>query len=546
MGLVGTLLGVVGFGLGLPFGLLLGYFLFIHRAKQEDDDPVVKDPIIRPLHELDSKTLQAMLTEIPSWVKHPDYDRVDWLNRFIFYMWPYLDKAICSTIRSTTKPIFDQYIGKYHIESIDFDYLSLGTLPPTIHGVKVLETHEKELVIEPGVRWAGNCNISVCLKLFSFKVKVQMFDLQMFLAPRITLKPLVPSFPCFANLTVSLMEKPHVDFGLKLFGGDIMAIPNLYGFVQDTIAEQIANLYHWPKVLEIPILDNAIGATKKPVGILHVKVVRALNLLKMDILGKSDPYVKLSLSGERLPAKKTSIKMSNLNPEWNEQFKLIVKDPETQVLQLHVFDWEKVKMHDKLGMQVVPLSLLTPHETKEFTLDLVKNLNPNDPHNKKNRGKIVLELTFGPFKEDSFSSVFDGESKHSSLRIDSRDAPSDGGVLSVTVECAGNVEGKHHNNPYALIFFGGEQKRTKVIRRSREPRWNEEFQFMLEEAPVNEKMHIEVWSKRKGFNLYPKEPLGYVDINLSDVVYNGRINQRYNLINSKNGVIHIELRWSTV
>jgi Ca2+-dependent lipid-binding protein len=84
------------------------------------------------------------------------------------------------------------------------------------------------------------------------------------------------------------------------------------------------------------------GATKKPVGILHVKVIRALNLLKMDLLGKSDPYVKMRLSGEKLPSKKTSVKMSNLNPEWNEHFRFIVKDPDTQVLELHMFDWEKV------------------------------------------------------------------------------------------------------------------------------------------------------------------------------------------------------------
>lgn len=62
----------------------------------------------------------------------------------------------------------------------------------------------------------------------------------------------------------------------------------------------------------------------------------------MDILGKSDPYVKMKLSGERLPAKKTTVKMRNLNPVWNEQFRLIVKDPKCQVLELHVFDWEKV------------------------------------------------------------------------------------------------------------------------------------------------------------------------------------------------------------
>lgn len=83
-------------------------------------------------------------------------------------------------------------------------------------------------------------------------------------------------------------------------------------------------------------------AIKKPVGILHVKVVRAIKLLKMDLLGSSDPYVKLSLSGERLPAKKTSIKKKNLNPEWNENFKLIVKDPQSQVLNINVYDWDKV------------------------------------------------------------------------------------------------------------------------------------------------------------------------------------------------------------
>lgn len=84
------------------------------------------------------------------------------------------------------------------------------------------------------------------------------------------------------------------------------------------------------------------GAMKKPVGILRVKVIRALKLLKKDLLGTSDPYVKLSLSGDGLPAKRTSIKMKNLNPEWNEDFRLTVKDPESQVLQLHVYDWEKV------------------------------------------------------------------------------------------------------------------------------------------------------------------------------------------------------------
>jgi hypothetical protein len=41
------------------------------------------------------------------------------------------------------------------------------------------------------------------------------------------------------------------------------------------------------------------------------------------------------------------------------------------------------------------------------------------------------------------------------------------------------------------------------------------------------------------------ESLGYVDINLSDVVNNKRINEKYSLIDSKNGRIQIELSWRT-
>ncbi|GMY14757.1 synaptotagmin-3-like isoform X2 [Fagus crenata] len=545
MGFLGSLLGIIGFGIGIPVGLLLGFFLFIYVEPGD-----VEDPIIRPIHEFDTNSLLDILPEIPLWVKHPDYDRIDWLNKLLSDMWPYLDKAICGIIRSTAEPLFAEYIGKFKIKSVEFKSLGLGTIPPSIYGIKVHETRENELVFEAAVRWAGNPNITLVLKLLSFRITLQLVDVQIFAAPRIILKPLVPTFPCFASVAVSLMEKPHLDFGLNLLGGDIMAIPGLYQYVQGTIRKQVASLYLWPQIFEIPILDGSVGVMKKPVGILHVKVVRAIKLLKMDLLGTSDPYVKLSLSGDRLPAKKTSIKMKNLNPEWNEDFKLTVKDPQSQVLQLHAYDWEKVGTHDKLGMQVVPLRLLTPHETKEFTLNLVKNTNPNDPHNKKWRGKLVVELTFKPFKEDNeqFSGHLNGYGSRGNIVGKASEDVSlhQAGLLLVLLQGAKDVEGKHHNNPYALVNFGGEEKKTKMIKKTRDPCWNEEFQFVLEEAPLKERIHIEVKSKRTGLGFRRKESLGYVDINLNDVVYNGRINEKYNLINSRNGVLHVEIRWKVI
>ncbi|KAK9913216.1 hypothetical protein M0R45_037039 [Rubus argutus] len=553
-----SLLGILGFGIGILLGLLVGFYYFVYSEPKE-----VEDPVMKPLYELDKSALQDLLPEIPLWVKNPNYHRVDWMNKFISVLWPYLHKEITYVIRSTAEPIFTEYIGKFQITSIEFDRLNVGTLPPVFNGFKVYETNEKELIMEPSIKWAGNPNIVVVIKILSLPIKVQLEDLQIFLAPRITLKPLVPAFPCFANIVVSLMEKPHVDFGMKILGGDIMSIPGLYHFVQETIKKQVADLYLWPQTLEIPIPDVSTVAVKKPVGILHVNVVHAVKLLRKDIIGSSDPYVKLSLTGDGLPAKKTSIKKKNLNPEWNEKFKLIVKDPNSQFLRLQVFDWDKVGGHDRIGMQLVPLKTLIPLEMKEFKLDLLKDTNvATDFQSKKQRGQLVVELKFVPFKEERgrFSGPLDLlESKeHGSNESginevsSSSDCGTNGstfsgaGLLSVMIQGAEDVEGRCHNNPYALILFRGEKKKTTMIRKTRDPQWNEEFQFMLEEPPLHEKIHIEVISKRTGISFRFKESLGYVEITLADVVHNGRINQKYSLINSKNGVLHAEISWKTI
>ncbi|KAK4481078.1 hypothetical protein RD792_011948 [Penstemon davidsonii] len=341
--------------------------------------------------------------------------------------------------------------------------------------------------------------------------------------------------------------QPQIDFGLKVVGGDIMAIPGLYQCVQEIVSRQVAKLYLWPQTYEIDILDCSI-ADKKPVGILHVKIVRAHKLLNMDFLSTSDPYVKLSLTGERLPAKKTSVKMNNLNPQWNEDFKLIVKDPVSQVLQLQLFDWEKVGAHDYLGMQVVPLIQLIPYEKKHFNLDLLNSMDPDDPHNKKPRGQLTLETTFVPFLEDSkkFSGPLDYEGNGGSHSGHENTSLCGTGLLLVNVMSAYDVEGKHQTNPYVTILFRGEQRKTKSIKKTRHPHWNEEFQFVLEEAPIKDRIHIEVMSKRRRIGIMMKESLGHVDINLADVVYNGHISEKYHLINSRDGIIHLDMRWKVI
>eukprot|EP00250_Pteridium_aquilinum_P006946 c16764_g1_i2 orf=140-1756(+) len=532
MAFFSTLFGMFGFGFGIAAGLLIGYFLFIYWQPSD-----VKDPIIRPLGELDSKTLQSLLPEIPLWVKNPDYDRVDWMNKFIRDLWPYLDKAICKIIKETTQPLIDQYSAKYKIDSVEFECLTLGTLPPTLQGVKAFDTQESEMIIEPAIKWAGNPNILVVVKAFGLKATVQLVDLQVFAIVRLTLKPLVPSFPCFSKIVLSLMEKPHIDFGLKLLGGDLMAIPGLYGFVQDLIKEEVAKLYLWPKTLEITILDDSEAVVKKPVGMLQVKVLNGRHLRRADVMGKSDPYVKISL-GEKTLSKKTQVKKNTLNPDWNESHTLVVQDPSGQVLELHVFDWDKVSSHDKLGMQVIPLASLVPEEPKTLILDLRKNMDDNDPSNQKSRGQITVEVLYMPFREDDIVPEEDEEERAP------EGTPHGGGLLIVVVHKAEDLEGKHHTNPYAKVVYKGQEYKTKPLKKTRDPRWPDgKFEILCNEPPINDRIRIEVMSKGLGIGLHFKESLGYIEINLEDVVRNKRINDDYLLTESKNGRVQVELQW---
>ncbi|KAM5550056.1 synaptotagmin-1-like [Rosa sericea] len=537
MGFFSTIFGLFGFGLGISIGLVAGYFLFIYVQSSD-----VENPEIRPLVEQDSETLERMLPEIPLWVKNPDYDRVDWLNKFLEYMWPYLDKAICKTAKDIAKPIIAEEIPKYKIESVEFEKLTLGSLPPTFQGMKVYVTDEKELIMEPSIKWAANPNVLVAVKAYGMTATVQAVDVQVFAAPRITLKPLVPSFPCFAQINVSLMDKPYVDFGLKLIGVDLMSIPGLYRFVQELIKDQVANMYLWPKTLEVPIMDPA-KAFNRPVGLLHVKVLRAMKLRKKDLLGASDPYVKLKLTESNMPSKKTTVKHKNLNPEWNEEFKMVVKDPQSQALEFLVYDWDKVGKHEKMGINVIPLKDLPRDEPKVLTLDLLKTMDLNDPQNEKNRGQLELELTYKPFKEEDMQK---GYEETQTLEKAPEGTPPGGGLLVVIVHEGQDLEGKHHCNPSVRLILRGEERRTKHLKKSRDPRWEEEFKFVLEEPPTNDKLHVEVVSTSSKLGLlHGKESLGYVQISLSDVVSNRRINQKYHLIDSKNGQVQLELQWRT-
>lgn len=112
-----------------------------------------------------------------------------------------------------------------------------------------------------------------------------------------------------------------------------------------------------------------------------------------------------------------------------------------------------------MGMNVVPVKELTPDEPKTMTLPLLKTMDQDDVQNDKDRGQIMLELTYKPFKEEDLPKGFEESGE---VQKAPEGTPAGGGVLVVIVHEAQDVEGKHHTNPYVRIIFRGEERKTKV------------------------------------------------------------------------------------
>ncbi|KAJ0540941.1 putative C2 domain, synaptotagmin-like mitochondrial-lipid-binding domain, C2 domain superfamily [Helianthus annuus] len=110
------------------------------------------------------------------------------------------------------------------------------------------------------------------------------------------------------------------------------------------------------KVLKTGETEDGDLANKKRTviirGVLSVTVISAEDLPSTDLLGKTDPFVVLTM-------KKTGMKNStrvvneNLNPVWNQTFDFVVEDGLHDMLVVEVYD------HDTFGKEYIGRCILT-------------------------------------------------------------------------------------------------------------------------------------------------------------------------------------------
>eukprot|EP00879_Flechtneria_rotunda_P002198 GHRR01002384.1.p1 GENE.GHRR01002384.1~~GHRR01002384.1.p1 ORF type:complete len:790 (+),score=300.17 GHRR01002384.1:1478-3847(+) len=269
------------------------------------------------------------------------------------------------------------------LELLEFD---LGKVPPRIDGLKVYdELGEEQLLMEVATSWGSNIKVtigaSVHLLGHHLRIPLTVSNVQFHALMRISARPLMTDFPYVGSVGLSLIEAPHVEFELPvsaLGGLDVMALP-LVRFAFHFGARLAARQFLvYPKGIQIPLVPG--GGSLGPVGMLEVGLIRISGLRSEDLIGHSDPFVIIRLKEGREQRSRT--KHNNNNPEYNETFRLLVEDVETQVLQLIVMDSDLVGLKDKvIGVAQMPLKesacLAMPKTHIPVTLNIQKLMSAN-------------------------------------------------------------------------------------------------------------------------------------------------------------------------
>uniref|UniRef100_A0A8C7S5G9 Extended synaptotagmin 2 n=1 Tax=Oncorhynchus mykiss TaxID=8022 RepID=A0A8C7S5G9_ONCMY len=414
--------------------------------------------------EQEERNVQQSLTssDLPSWVNFPDVERVEWLNKTVRQMWPYICQFVEKLLRETIEPAVKG--ANSHLSTFCFSKIDMGDKPLRINGVKVYTENvdKRQIIMDLQISFVGNTEIDVDVKRYYCKAGIKSIQLHGVL--RVVMEPLLGDMPLVGALSLFFLKKPLLEInwtGLT----NILDIPGLNGFSDSLIQDIIYSYLVLPNRITIPLVGDIELAQLRfpmPKGVLRIHFLEAQDLEGKDkflgglIKGKSDPYGVLQIGNQLFQSK--TVKES-LHPKWNEVYEALVYEHSGQHLEIELFDEDPDK-DDFLGRR-----LLTSPSPVCLSSDLRLSLLSNQ----------VLR----------------------SVRAD-RSLANDGlssALLVVYLDSAKNLpSGKKTSSepsPYVYFTVGNKSFESKIRYKTNEPMWEEAFSFLVHN-PRRQELEVEV------------------------------------------------------
>ncbi|XP_062844814.1 ras GTPase-activating protein 4 [Trichomycterus rosablanca] len=197
---------------------------------------------------------------------------------------------------------------------------------------------------------------------------------------------------------------------------------------------------------------------------LFIRMVEAKNLPIKDITGSSDPYCIVRIDNEAII--RTATIWKTLSPFWGEEYNVHLP-PSFHTVSLYVMDEDNLSRDDVIGKVSISKEAFS---AKPQGLDGWMNLTEIDP-DEEVQGEIHLQISL----------LADGEVPRK---------------LCCRVLEARDLAKKDRNgasDPFVRVRFNGKTHESAVVKKSCYPRWNESFEFELDDTLSDSLLSVEVW-----------------------------------------------------
>ncbi|XP_021568160.1 multiple C2 and transmembrane domain-containing protein 1 isoform X4 [Carlito syrichta] len=235
---------------------------------------------------------------------------------------------------------------------------------------------------------------------------------------------------------------------------------------------------------------------------LDITLRRGQSLAARDRGGTSDPYVKFKIGGKEVFRSKIIHK--NLNPVWEEKACILV-DHLREPLYIKVFDYDFGLQDDFMGSAFLDLTQLELNRSTDVTLTL------KDPHYPDHDlGIILLSVVLTPKEGESRDVTMlmrkswkrSSKFQTQSLRLSDLHRKSHlwRGIVSITLIEGRDLKAMDSNglsDPYVKFRLGHQKYKSKIMPKTLNPQWREQFDFHLYEERGGI-IDITAWDKDAG------------------------------------------------
>ncbi|XP_048468717.1 ras GTPase-activating protein 4 isoform X1 [Rhincodon typus] len=196
---------------------------------------------------------------------------------------------------------------------------------------------------------------------------------------------------------------------------------------------------------------------------LSLRIIEGKNLPAKDLTGSSDPYCIVRIDNETII--RTATIWKTLSPFWGEEYNVHL--PSTfHSISFYVMDEDAISRDDVIGKVAIAKDVLTANPKGVDSWMCLSEIDPDE----EVQGEIHLQIEIC------------GESSTRKLRCH---------VFEARDLARKDLNGA--SDPFVRVQYNGKTQESSVVKKSCYPRWNEVFEFVLDDTGAENTLHVEVW-----------------------------------------------------